>query len=157
MQSQHPRSALGADSDQKESMPLSGWGFLHPWILGDPGTLNIWADVVAFPMILGVSEHLGVRLPLRVVGVGAEPAPKSAPGAGSNWKEPVPLASWGFLCPWIPGVPVIPSVGAYVVASSPVVLGMLEHLGVELLLGVVGLCTEPAPKVCSGHRFIPEG
>lgn len=32
-------------------------------------------------------------------------------------------------------------------------LGMLEHLGDELALGVVGLGTEPEPKVCSGHRF----
>ena len=34
---------------------------------------------------------------------------------------------------------------------------MLEHLGVELLLGVVGLAAEFTPKVCSGHRFRPEG
>ena len=34
---------------------------------------------------------------------------------------------------------------------------MLEHLGVELLLGVVGLAAEFAPKVCSGHRLRPEG
>ena len=28
---------------------------------------------------------------------------------------------------------------------------MLEHLGVELPLGVVGLAAEFVPKVCSGH------
>jgi hypothetical protein len=32
------------------------------------------------------------------------------------------------------------------------ILGMLDHLGVELPLGVFGLGVEPAPKVCSGHR-----
>jgi hypothetical protein len=34
---------------------------------------------------------------------------------------------------------------------DPVVLVMLEHFGVELLLDVVGLAEELAPKVCSGH------
>ena len=34
---------------------------------------------------------------------------------------------------------------------------MLEHLGVELLLDVVGLAAELAHKVCSGHRLRPEG
>ena len=37
------------------------------------------------------------------------------------------------------------------------ILGMLEHLGVELPLGVVGLAVEFAPKVCSGHWPRPEG
>lgn len=37
------------------------------------------------------------------------------------------------------------------------VLGVLQHLGVEFLLGVVGLATENMPKVCSGHWFRPEG
>ena len=32
-----------------------------------------------------------------------------------------------------------------------VILGVLEHLGVEFLLGVVGLAVELAPKVCSRH------
>jgi hypothetical protein len=37
---------------------------------------------------------------------------------------------------------------------DPVILGVLEHLGVDLPLGVVGLGTEPVPKVCSGHRLL---
>ena len=37
------------------------------------------------------------------------------------------------------------------------VLGVLEHLGVELLLGVVGLVAEFEPNVCSGHQLRPEG
>jgi hypothetical protein len=38
-----------------------------------------------------------------------------------------------------------------------VVLGMLERLGVELPLGVVGLAVEFEPKVCSGHWLRSEG
>ena len=34
---------------------------------------------------------------------------------------------------------------------------MLERLGVELILGVVGLGAEFAPKVCSGNQTRPEG
>jgi hypothetical protein len=38
-----------------------------------------------------------------------------------------------------------------------VVLSMLESLGVELLLGAMGLAMEFAPKVHSGHRPRQEG
>ena len=34
---------------------------------------------------------------------------------------------------------------------------MLEHLGAELPLGVVGLAAELIPKVCSTHGSRPEG
>jgi hypothetical protein len=34
---------------------------------------------------------------------------------------------------------------------NPNILGMLDHLGVELPLSVVGLAVEFKPKVCSGH------
>ena len=37
------------------------------------------------------------------------------------------------------------------------ILGMLEHLGVEFALSVVGLTVEFAPKVCSGHCPRPKG
>ena len=40
---------------------------------------------------------------------------------------------------------------------DPADLGVLEHLGVELLLGVVGLAAEFAPKTCSEHQLRPEG
>jgi hypothetical protein len=40
-------------------------------------------------------------------------------------------------------------------SCEPVVLGMLEHLGVELPLGVVGLATKFVPKVCSGPKVCP--
>ena len=35
---------------------------------------------------------------------------------------------------------------------DPLILGMLERLGVELCLGVMGLAAELALKVCSGRR-----
>jgi hypothetical protein len=69
----------------------------------------------------------------------------------------MPLIGQGLLRPWIPGVPVTPDIVLDVVASSPVILGMLEHLGADLSMGVVGLGVEPVPKVCSGHRLRPEG
>jgi hypothetical protein len=33
---------------------------------------------------------------------------------------------------------------------DPLILGVLEHLGIELPVGVVGLAVEFVPKVCSG-------
>lgn len=57
-------------------MPLTGWGFLHPWILRDPVTQGVEADVVSSSLVvLHVLEHLGVGLPVSVVGMGAEPVP----------------------------------------------------------------------------------
>lgn len=44
------------------------------------------------------------------------------------------------------------SVGADV-GTLPVILDMLEHLEVELSLGVVGLGSDPVPKACSGVMF----
>ena len=64
--------------------------------------------------------------------------PRSAQGTGSDQKEPMPLARQGFLHPWILRIPVTLSVRAEVVVSSPMILGMLEHLRVKLLLDVVG-------------------
>ena len=64
--------------------------------------------------------------------------------SGPNQKEPMPLAGHGFLCPWIPGVPVIPGVRTDIVAS-PVILGISENLGIGLPLDVVGVGAKPAP------------
>jgi hypothetical protein len=38
-----------------------------------------------------------------------------------------------------------------------VILGVLEHLRVELLLGVVGVGAELVSKLCSGYGLRPEG
>lgn len=46
---------------------------------------GVGADVVASPVILCVSEHLGVEFPLGVVGVVGEPVLWFALGIGLNW------------------------------------------------------------------------
>lgn len=74
MESQNPRSAFGAGSNQKEPMPLVGGEFLCPWIPGLSVTLGGRADV-ASPVFLGMLEHPGVELPWNVVVVGVLPAP----------------------------------------------------------------------------------
>jgi|UPI00001F7A40 hypothetical protein len=79
-----------------------------------------------------------MELPLDVVGLAAEFEPKvcsgKCPKTGRN------LCNW--LGGWVLLVPVTSGVGADVVSSSPdsMILGMLEHLGVELPLSVVRVC-----------------
>ena len=46
-----------------------GWGSCVPGSQGDPVTPDVEADVVASPVILGMLEYLGVKLPLGVVGL----------------------------------------------------------------------------------------
>ena len=69
-------------------MPMARWGFLHPWIPEVPVTLGVGVDAVTSSVVLGISEHLGVGLPLRRSGCRA---PRSAQGTGLDWKKPVPL------------------------------------------------------------------
>ena len=61
---------------------------------------------------------------------------RSVPGAGSHGNKSMPGGHSVTLSAW-----------ANIVAA-PVILGMLLYLGVELSLDVVGLVSEPAPKVC---------
>ena len=72
-------------------------------------------------MILGVLEHLGVKLPLGVVGMAVEFVPKVNQGRPERTRV---TGQVGFLCPWIPLVPVTPGgVGTDVVSSSsPLIL-----------------------------------
>ena len=42
-------------------------------------------------------------------------------------------------------------------ASSTMILSMIEHMGVELSLGVLGLVAELVLKLSSGHWLRPEG
>lgn len=56
-----------------------------------------------------------------------------------NGKEPMPLAGQGFLCSWILGNPFTSGVGTDVVASSHLILDVLDHLGLWLTLSVVPL------------------
>ena len=60
------------------------------------------------------------------------------------------LARQGFLSPWVAKGPT-PNVGVDVVASSPMILGILELPLVQLSLIVVELDAELEPKVCSRH------
>lgn len=147
----------GSGSDRKEPVPLAVWWLLCSWILGDSVTpcigIDIGIDIVASLVILGIPEHLIFGLPLGIVGVDAELASKVCSehwfrleGTQATCRLGVPVSL---------GVPVTPGVGAIVVASSTVILGLLEHLGVGHPLGIVGMSVEPAPKVCSGHRSSP--
>lgn len=83
MESQNPRSASGAGSNQKEPMPLVGREFLCPWIPGLSVTLGSGADV-ASPVFLGMLEHPGGRTSLECCSSGCVACPRSAPVAGSN-------------------------------------------------------------------------
>ena len=71
----------------------------------------------------------------------------SAQGTCSNQKETVPLAEQEFLCLWILLILVTFGVGVLgqILSFLLMILGMLEHLGCELLLGVVGLGVELVP------------
>ena len=106
------------------------------------------------PLILGMLELLlGMELSLGVVELTAEFVPKVCSGrqprqSGSNTCH----SSGGIPTCLGPQVPVTPSVGdrcCVLLTSDPLILCMLEHLGVELCLSVIGLVAEFAPKVCS--------
>jgi hypothetical protein len=66
----------------------------------------------------------------------------------------------GFLCPWIPWDPSNSCFGdRFVVSSSMILRGLevLELLGIQFPLGVMGLGAELEPKVYSVHQLRPEG
>jgi hypothetical protein len=81
--------------------------------------------------------------------------PTSAQGASPDRPEETHVTGLlEFLHAWVSQVSVIPDVGGrccVLLTSDPLILGVLEHLGVELPLGVVGLAAEFVPKVCSGR------
>ena len=108
-------------------------------------------------MILGISEYLKVGLPKSVLGVGAEPAPQVCSGCRFKLER---AHTTGQVVVPVSLDPVGPSylvVGADVVpSSSPVILGMLEYLEVDLPLGVVGLVAKLVPKVSSRHHLRSE-
>jgi hypothetical protein len=108
-------------------------------------------------MILGVLEYLGMELPLSVVGLAVKFVPKICSGCcprsegthATSWVEflgpagPSYFQCWGRFC--------------VILTSDPLILGVLECLGVDLPLGVVGLAAEFMPKVCSVHQPRLEG
>jgi hypothetical protein len=76
---------IGTGANQKKHVPFTGQWFLHPpgsW--GIPVTLGIDAEVGDSPMILGVSELLGVKLLLSVCGANGDPKPRVQSGQISN-------------------------------------------------------------------------
>jgi hypothetical protein len=96
----------------------------------------------------------GSQLLLGVVGLAAELAPKICSG---NRPRPdrIHATAWAeFLIAWVLLVPVTPRCWGrccVFLTSDPMILEVLEHLGVELPLGVVRLAAEFATRVCSGH------
>ena len=105
------------------------------------------------PVMLG----LGVELTLGVVGLNAEFSPKVCSGHQPRQTRRDP-------CYWSGGVPVClghagPSYSqcwdrcCVLLTSDPMILGVLELLGVALPLGVVGLAMEFVPKVCHKESF----
>ena len=58
-------------------------------------------------------------------------------------------SSWASSCLWVPEILVWPIFWGLGILwfCDPVILGMLEYLGVELLLGVMGPVSEFTPKV----------
>ena len=81
------------------------------------------------------------------MGFGAELAPYVCSGHWLRQEGTCATGQWVFLCPWIPGGPSNSRFGADARTSSPIVLGMLEYLGVQLPLVVVQMGTELVPKV----------
>jgi hypothetical protein len=98
--------------------------------------------------------YLGVEILLDIVGQGVQLASKIFPGhwlrtkgtCATLWEEV--LVS---LDPTGPSNSQNWFVGADVMASSPMILGILQYLGFE------GLGVELVPNVCLGHRLRPEG
>ena len=82
-------------------------------------------------------EHLGVELLLGVVGLTAEFVPKVYSGHCPRLEGPHQAELLGA---WVLLVPVTPWFGGRCCAlltSDPMILGVLEHLRVQLPLGVV--------------------
>jgi hypothetical protein len=116
------------------------------------------------PIILGVLENLGVELPLVVVGLAAEFVPKfcsghrlrsvgtCATGQADHWSGRVP----GCLGPAGPYYSWCWSRDFSFLTSDPMILSVLECLGVELPLGVVGYAVAFELKVCSGYQLRPQ-
>ena len=98
-----------------------------------------------------------MELFLGVVGIFVELLPKFCSGHYLRLEGTSPTGRTEFLGAWVPLLPVTAGVGEDVTSSSPLILDVLEHLGVGLVLGVVTLAAEFMPKVCSGHQPRLEG
>ena len=101
-------------------------------------------------MTLELFEHMRVDLVQSVVVFGAELVPKVCSGYSLSQNEPVPLAGQGFLHRWILLDPDTPSVGTDVVASSPMMLCMLECLGISFLWVLWDWVQSQCPRSAQG-------
>ena len=81
-------------------------------------------ECVSAPVLLDVSDLLGVHLLLGCVGLRSEPAPMVC----SDWKEPMPLTGQGFLCPLIPRGPRYSQCWGRCCGHLTCHLGALEYL-----------------------------
>ena len=98
---------------------------------------------------------LGVEVLLGIVGLAVELATNVCSGDWPRLEGTHATDQAEFLGAWVPVVPITPRCWGrccVLLTSDPMILGILERLGVELLLGVVGLIVEFKPKVCSGDR-----
>jgi hypothetical protein len=128
-------------------MPLAGWEFVFPWFLWSPSYAGCWErccvlscvlECVRAPVLLGVSHLLGVelllcfcdpgcfRVPGSILRVGPEPVSLVCSRCRLRLEETHASDCAGVPAPLDPRVPVTPGVRADVVASPPVILGMLE-------------------------------
>ena len=96
-----------------------------------------------------------MELPLGVMRLAVEFALKVFSG---HWLRPKGTCATGqveFLGAWVPLVPVTPGVAAdrwfVLLTSDPFILGMLDHLAVDIPLGVMEQAVEFTTKVFSGH------
>jgi hypothetical protein len=117
---------------------MSDWSlsFLSSWLSQNSSKSScLWDPVIlgsCDPEILGVLEHQGVELPLGVVGLAAEFAPKVCSGhqtrqTGRN--EPVPLVWQSFCVPGSRWSQLLLVLGTDVVSSSPLILWIFFPCG----------------------------
>jgi hypothetical protein len=155
-----------------DSVRLRSWVYRAPGSQAASGILKSWCN--QDPEIL-MCLLLGVKLPLGIVEQGSWTCKNSchlghvrAPGSWTSsgcfgtgcrasakgllstqaqtWRNLFHRLLTGACTPGSWGLPVTQDLGADVVPSSPVILGMLEHLGVKFVLCVVGLGEELSLK-----------
>jgi hypothetical protein len=92
---------------------------LGPW---DPGVTKLLRSCAS--LILGMLEHLGVALPLDVVGLAAEFVPKVCSGCWPRQmgRNPMPLVWWSSYMPGSHQSLLLPVLGTNVVSSSHLIL-----------------------------------
>jgi hypothetical protein len=107
-------------------------------------------------MILGMLEHPGVQLLLDVVGLGVDLVPKVCSRHQLRLEE---TCTTGCSCSCLPESCWSQLLSVFVCWSRCYGLlaydsGLVESLGIELLLDVVGLDAELVPKICSDQKRI---